>query len=272
MRVLVAAILALALTAGLAAMAGGAGSPVASDRAAGHQRDGSCLATARIEAAERYAKRRAGRISFAVRDECGRLVGSHRFRVHHSASVVKVMMMVAYLNLGDVRDRELRRSERKLLGPLIKKSSDESANELYGMLGERRIEAVARRANMRRFSTQPTWGLSRITAGDQARFVLRLERYLSRRHEDYALGLMARVIDPQRWGMPRVKPKGWKIRLKGGWSGATSGEGWRVNQVARLENGDRRFSAAILTRFNPSFGYGRQTIKGVARRLFADVR
>ena len=125
---------------------------------------------------------------------------------------------------------------------------------------------------MRRFSTQPTWGLSQITAGDQARFVLRLERYLPKRHEDYALGLMARVIDPQRWGMPRVKPKGWKIRLKGGWSGATSGEGWRVNQVARLENGDRRFSAAILTRFNPSFGYGRQTIRGVARRLFADVR
>ena len=101
--------------------------------------------------------------------------------------------------------------------------------------------------------------------------MLRLERYLPKRHEDYALGLMARVIDPQRWGMPRVKPKGWRIRLKGGWSGATSGEGWRVNQVARLENGDRRFSAAILTRFNPSFGYGRQTIRGVARRLFADV-
>ena len=80
---------------------------------------------------------------------------------------------------------------------------------------------------------------------------------------------MARVIDPQRWGMPRVKLQGWKIRLKGGWSGATSGGGWRVNQVARLERGDRRFSAAILTRINPDFGYGRQTIRGVARRLLA---
>jgi len=214
------AIVALALTAGLllAAVAGSQTADLAAARA-GPERKGACLAPDRVAAAKRYAERRSGRISFAVRDECGRLAGSHRFRVHNSASVVKVMMMVGYLNLPDVRDRGLRKSERKLLGPLIKESSNDSANRLYEILGERRIEDVARRANMRHFETMPLWGLSEITAGDQASFVQRLERYLPARHADYALGLMARVVDRQRWGMPRVKPQGWKIRLKGGWSG-----------------------------------------------------
>lgn len=112
MRILAATVLVLALAAGPATIAAGSGSGSSSpgDRAAAPERGRPCLAPARIESAERYAQRRVGRVSFAVSDECGRLVGSHRFRVHHSAGVVKVMMMVAYLNLDNVRDRGLRRS------------------------------------------------------------------------------------------------------------------------------------------------------------------
>jgi hypothetical protein len=51
---------------------------------------------ARLRAATRFLQRRAGRKSFAVIDDAGRL---HGYRVHsrfHSASVVK-SMLVAYL-------------------------------------------------------------------------------------------------------------------------------------------------------------------------------
>ena len=211
---------------------------------------GACIAPARIKAAERYAKRRHGRISFAVLDECGRLVGSHRYRVHYSASVVKVMLMVAYLNRRDVRDREPAPLGAKLLGPMIKKSTTPRQRGLRDRR-RARIEDVAGRAKMRHFTTMPTWGGSEITAGDQASFVLRLERYVPKRHEDYALGLMARVIDPQRWGMPRVKPQGWKIRLKGGWSGATSARAGASTRspCSRTATGASRL--AILTRLQP---------------------
>ena len=56
------------------------------------------------------------------------------------------------------------------------------------------------------------------------------------------------------------------MHFKGGWSGAPS---WRVNQVMLLRRPPRRFSVAILTREQPSFGYGQRSIEGVARRLLA---
>jgi hypothetical protein len=43
--------------------------------------------------------------------------------------------------------------------------------------------------------------------------------------------------------------------------------GWRVHQGALLRAGKRRLSIAVLTRGNPSLGYGAATIAGVTARL-----
>jgi len=40
-----------------------------------------------------------------------------------------------------------------------------------------------------------------------------------------------------------------------------------VHQVARLEQGERTVAIAILTDSDPSDGYGRETIRGIAARL-----
>jgi len=40
-----------------------------------------------------------------------------------------------------------------------------------------------------------------------------------------------------------------------------------VHQVARLENGDRKWSMAVLTDGDPSMGYGIGTIEGVTAHL-----
>ena len=231
-----------------------------------------CLPPERVEAAQRYADDRRGSVSFAVLDECGRLVGDHRYRVHYSASVVKVMLLTAYLRRPEVRDDGLSRKERRLLGPMIKESNNKSANEVYGIVGAEGLYEVANDARMRHFTTSSVWGTSEITAGDQARFVSRLEEYVPKRHEDYALGLMARVKDAQRWGVPRLKLPGWKVRIKGGWSPQGSGGGWRVNQVARIEDGRRQLSLAILTTDQTDYDYGRKTIEGVAERLLRGYR
>ena len=218
----------------------------------------------RVAAAERFADGRSGRVSFAVVDEAGRLRGDHPTRVHNSASVVKVMFMVALLREPEVRDDALTASEKHLLGPMIKRSDNQAATAVYSRVGEGALRELAREAGMRHFTTQPLWGLSTITAAEQARFMYRLERFIPRRHREYALHLLTRIVASQRWGIPPVAPRGWKLHFKGGWSGAPS---WRVNQVMLLRDPPRRLALAILTREQPSLGYGERTIEGVARRL-----
>lgn len=233
---------------------------------------GSCLAARRLERAERYAGRRRARVSFAFADECGRVVGGHRNRVHASASVVKVMLLVAYLR-QEVGSERLSRSQRRLLGPMITESSNRSANTVFGIVGRDGLERLARKAGMRRFASSPSWGGSGIAAADQARFANRIERFVPRPHEGYVLRLMRSVIPKQSWGVADATPRGWRAHFKGGWY-STDGQGhhWRVNQVATLRRGDRRIGLAVLSDGNNSFRYGRETVRRLARILLSDYR
>ena len=122
----------------------------------------------RVKEAERWADDRAGEISFAVLDECGRLVGDHPYRVHYSASVVKVMLMVAYLRRADVRDDDLTDAEKAMLGPMITMSDNDRANQVYGIVGEEGSTTSRARRRCSTFTTMAVWGGSEITAGDQA--------------------------------------------------------------------------------------------------------
>jgi hypothetical protein len=247
--------------------------PVPHGEGEGGEKDNrECLERKRVEEAERWADDRAGEISFAVLDECGRLLGDHPYRLHYSASVVKVMLMVAYLRRSDVRHDDLTDDERSMLGPMITMSDNDRANQVYGIVGDEGLYDLARKAKMKHFTTMPTWGGSEITAGDQVNFVGRIERYVPKRHEAYALGLMSRVVEPQRWGIPRLPLPGWKVAIKGGWSPQAAGGGWRVNQVALLRRHGRRLTVAILTSDDPGFGYGRASIEGVGKRLLRAYR
>jgi hypothetical protein len=219
----------------------------------------------RIKAAAHFARRRAGAVSFAVVDERGRIRGFHRGRRHSSASVVKAMLLVAYLRKRGVRGRRLHGSEKGTLGPMIRRSDNAAATAIHNNVGNRGLRRFARRAGMKRFIPSSTWGGSQITARDQARFFFRIRSLVPERHRSYALGLLRRIVPGQRWGVPRGKPKGWRVHFKGGWN--PSGGGWRVNQAALLRRGDRRLAIAVLTEGDPSLGYGAITISGVTRRL-----
>jgi Beta-lactamase enzyme family len=199
-----------------------------------------------------------------VVDEGGRLRGDHVNRVHHSASVVKVMFMVALLRQPDVRDDALTSAEKHLIGPMIKRSDNQTATAIYNRVGEPALFRLAKDAGMSHFTTQPTWGLSTITPKEQARFFYRLETFIPKRHRGYAMKLLTKIVASQRWGIPPAAPDGWQLHFKGGWSGRPN---WRVNQVMLLRRPPQRFSVAILTREQPSEGYGHESIEGVARRL-----
>jgi beta-lactamase class A len=214
-----------------------------------------------------YAQNRAGVESFALVDDRGRL---HGYRVRArvpSASLLKAMALVAYLDMRPVRHRELTAHERALLGPMIRRSDNAAAGTILRAVGSTRLHRLARRAGMHEFSfAWPVWGLSTTSARDQARFFHRIDRLVVRRHRRYARWQLAHVVPSQRWGIPPAAPSGWRIFLKGGWG---SGTGWVTHQSALLRRGSESISLSVLTRRNPSHAYGTATIEGVAARLLA---
>lgn len=222
----------------------------------------------RVQAARDYQETRSGVVSFAVVDERGVTRGYRPWLLARSASVLKAMLMVTYLNQSSVRDRPLRDSDRRLLAPMIRWSDNGTATTIRNRVGAAAIYRIARRAGMKRFRLRSPWGYTEICAVDQARFFYRIDSFVPARHRPYAMWLLASIVPSQRWGIPPVKPDGWRIYFKGGWG---SGTGAVTHQIALLRNGDQRIAIAVLTRNNPSHTYGTRTITGVAWRLLRGV-
>jgi beta-lactamase class A len=216
-----------------------------------------------MKAARDYAHHRRGIIAFEVRTEQHQW-GYNDTRTMPSASVIKAMLLVAYLDLPGVQGRALRANERSILGPMIRRSDDGATNHVFSHVGYGGLKALARRVGMSRFKTDGHWGRSSIDAADQGLFLLHIDQYIVARHRAYAMKLLSEVIPPERWGIAQVRPRGWTLYFKGGWG---AGTGWVDHQVALLTRGSARVALVILTHFDPSHAYGKATLRGLAARL-----
>jgi hypothetical protein len=222
-----------------------------------------------LRAAIAYASERRGTIAFAIRTRSGSW-GWRRAVPFRSASLVKAMLLAAYLNEPGVRGRALRRDELVLLGPMILWSDNDAASRVFAIVGTGGLRLVAYRSNMHHFTpVEGSWSASGITAADQTRFFLRLEGLFPRRHQRYALHLLASIIPGQRWGIAQVRPRGWRLYFKGGW---TEEPRWIDHQAALLRRGDRAVSIAILSEGSGSHAYGRETLRGIAARLLGGLQ
>jgi hypothetical protein len=219
-----------------------------------------------IAKARSYAKtRHAGSISFQVKTA----QGAWGYRVKHtqpSASVLKAMLLVAYLRKSNVRHRALTSNEKSVLTPMIRRSSNSAANTAIGWVGSGGLYRLAHAAHMKHFSfAYPIWGNSRINAQDQARYFYEIDKLMPKRHRRYGMYLLKHVVKSQRWGIGKVHlPKGWKLYFKGGWG---SGTGHIDSQVALLTHGKTRVSVAVLTLDDGSHAYGKETLRGIFKRL-----
>jgi hypothetical protein len=222
-----------------------------------------------LRAAIAYASQRRGTIAFAVRTR-SRSWGWRRAVPFRSASVVKAMLLAAYLNEPWVRGRALRRDELGFLGPMILWSDNDAASRVFAIVGTGGLRFVAYRSNMHHFTpVEGSWSASGITAADQTRFFLRLEGLFPARHRRYALHLLESIIPGQRWGVAQVRPHGWRLYFKGGW---TEEPRWIDHQAALLTRGDRAVSIAILTEGSGSHSYARETLRGIAARLLRGLQ
>ncbi len=230
---------------------------------------GTFPSRARVRAARQFIARRAGIRSFALIDSRGRLYGYAPRRAYVSASVTKAMLLVAYLR--QIGRRAPTAEEKALLGPMITVSDNRRADDVYGRVGDAGLLSVARRARMRHFATAGYWASASITAVDQARLFLRVDRLVPKRNRSYARRLLASIVAYERWGFSRyAKRAGYRAFFKGGWRGTASGR--LVHEAALFQHGRTRFAMAVLTDGNPTHDYGTATLRGVAARIFRGER
>jgi hypothetical protein len=215
-----------------------------------------------INEAQRFAASRKGIVAFAVMTENGQIRGFNANAQFRSASVTKAMLMVAVLRHAPARP--LSAHERALLKPMITASDNDAADTVYASVGDLGLQAVAHAAQMRNFLGVGALFETRITAADQVRLFLRIDRLVPERHRAYARQLLSSVIGPQRWGIVGVATaRHFTVFFKGGWR-----EGIE-HQVALLERFGRRIALAVLTS-GESAADGRSTEAGIASRVLAD--
>ena len=219
-----------------------------------------------MDSVRRYLKQRAGVVGVGVVDSQGRVRGIHDRRRFVTASVIKAMLLVAYLRGVDHQQRRLTGYERSRLGPMIRVSSNAAATWAYHRVGDARLRRLARRADMDQFSICCSWGYAHFSARDQAKFFWRLQELTPKRFRLYATRLLRSVVSQQSWGIPSVgRPRGASVFFKGGWRG--TGRGQLVHQAAFVRYRGAGFSLAVLSDGNPSMRYGIETIAGVTRRI-----
>ena len=218
----------------------------------------------RIRAARRWVSGRANS-AFAAVDTHGRVRGWAPRRRYVSASVVKAMLLVAYLR--QVGDRPPPPADRAVLAPMITRSDNDAASTIYGRVGDAGLVELAGRAGMSDLTVAGHWGGVYFSAADQARFFSRLDSLVPAGSRAYARELLSSIVQRQRWGFSRFSLRhGWDTFFKGGWR--RTGAGRLVHEAALFERDGRRFSLAVLSDGNPSHDYGTATLRGVARRLF----
>lgn len=216
-----------------------------------------------VAGATAYAKSRPGEVAFSVR-WAGGVRGHQGWTSVPAASLMKTMLLAAYLRRADVRNRPLRRDERFMLAPMIRWSDNGTATRVRNIVGLAPLLGVARAAGMRDYTPYTVWGLSRTSARDQAALFWRLRSLFPRRHRAFALRLLRTVVEDQRWGIAEVAPRGWRLYFKGGWG---RGTGAVDHQGALLVSGRRRVAIGITTTNSGTHAAGVATLRGVAARL-----
>lgn len=244
---------------GLISLAAGAALPQTASAAAAYPPPPA------VSEARALLETRGARIGFALVDSRGRLHGWHANRVFVSASLVKAMLLAAYLRR--IPHRLPSQEERRLLGPMILWSRNRAATALLRRLGPAPLYALAGRAGMRRFSLGSRWTSARLSAADAARLLRRILRLVPPLPRPYARRLLSGIVPRQRWGFaPFARRAGFTTYFKGGWRRLDRGR--LVHEAALFERGRLRFSTALLSDGNRNHQYGTATLRLVARRLF----
>jgi len=198
---------------------------------------------------ERFVRDKGGRVSVALHDRvtgAGLAVGTRRFR---TASIVKVDILAALL----LDDDTLTSSQRALATDMITVSDNDAASSLFrtvgGVSGLNKANATF---GMKETKANPAWGITTTTAADQVRLLHSItagDGPLSTAATKFVLGLMTKVVEEQRWGVPAAAPTGASgVWVKNGWVQVSADSGlWVVNSIGRITEDGHDWLMAVLS-------------------------
>lgn len=190
----------------------------------------------------------------------------HSARHFYAASVIKVTILAALLRKAEEQHRHLTQTEANEARLMITQSDNDAATALWNDVGYHFMQHFLNLAHMRQTKLDHAWGLTLITAHDEV-LLLRLlsapNRVLDKASRTYELGLMARVIASQRWGVPAGAPARVTVHVKNGWL-PYPGTVWEINSIGTFTAPHRTYMIAMLSYGNPTMAYGVNTIENAA--------
>jgi hypothetical protein len=200
------------------------------------------------------------------------LDGSSHF---DSASIVKVTILGALLRKAEDQHRYLTSTEAAEARAMITLSDNTAASALWAELGYPYLQHFLNLAGMRQthLGLSGYWGLTQVTAHDETlllRLLLTPNKVLDNASRAYALGLMARVVSYERWGVPAGAPRGVTVHVKNGWLPRAT-HGWRIHSIGGFTWSTGWYTIVVLTQDNPTMAYGIATIEAIARAVNHDL-
>ena len=214
-----------------------------------------------VKKAIAWASHRDSKVGVAVVDSRGELHGWSEHVRFTGASLVKAMLLVAYLRKyphAAALDGTATR--------MIEESDNAGAYAIQGAVGGvSALRKVAKLAGMQDFQPGTSWIDCKVSAADEARFFFDYLSHVPASRRSFARHLLNGITPMQRWGIPAAAgPDGWTTYFKSGW---LEMDNVLMVQAAWMEKGGVKWSAAVMTDENPTKSYGWDTQKGFAGLL-----
>jgi beta-lactamase class A len=212
---------------------------------------------------------RSSVVGLAVNDRVNAITCKYHPHWHFdSASVVKVTILSALLRKLQQEHRSLTEEQRELATQMITVSDNDAATTLWNETGRTALQHFLDLAGMNETYLGPGgyWGLTQITAHDEMTLLQLLtskNTVLTTASRDYVLGLMARVVSYERWGVPAGAPTDLTVHVKNGWLPQPT-LGWRINSIGSFSGHGADYMIVVLTDNNPTMAYGVDTVQAIA--------
>jgi len=273
-------------TAVIALAALGGGALVGARSLAGARTHQSSLATSDAlprdpfasAAMKTFLDHRAGNVTAALYDvRDGATYLYHPGDRQQTASIVKIDILATLLHEEQAEGEGLSYDDEVTATGMIEQSDNDDANDLWADVGGAgAVRAFDRSIGMTQTSPNSDgyWGETLTTARDQLRLlrhVFLVNNVLRASARDYARYLMENVTPWEDWGVSAGPPRGVTVALKNGWVPIV-GDDWQVNSVGMIHGDGRRYLLAVLTNHDDGEEYGIETIEGISRIVWRDMR
>jgi hypothetical protein len=208
--------------------------------------------------------------SVAVTRGTSRFVSTYGRRIHDTASVVKMEILLMLLEKYD-GVAAIPAEQQEWARQMITASNNDATTALYDSLGGcDALSAAHERYGLNYTQSSPDcrWGLTTTNVGDQIKILnlLLYQGLLERDEVDYARSLMGGVASSQDWGVSAAVRSGERVWLKNGWDTRTSLGGlWVVHSVGVVYLPSRAaIRMAILTSKAPDYATGVTIVEEIA--------